>query len=195
MRDDELYRRSEYRAFIDGKPIVPKMPPPHYEGHDLPPHTHSRYVGRGMPLYPSTGIRTCLCLFLMLAVCVRGNAQASDARTAKTDEDQFKDLLKQGFDLHRQTRFAEAIPVLERARSLEPQDYFANLLEGIDLLRTGKAREAIPRLELAARVKPEEETPENYLGEAQASLGRYADAAGAYRRAMLRGHNSEESLE
>jgi predicted Zn-dependent protease len=148
-----------------------------------------------MPLYPSTGNRICVCVFLMFSVCVRGSAQASDPRPAKIDEAQFKDLLQQGFDLHRQTRFAEAIPLLERARGLEPQDYFANLLEGIDLLRTGKASDAIPRLELAARVKPEEETPEDYLGEAQASLGHYAEAAEAYHRAMLRGHNSEESLD
>jgi tetratricopeptide (TPR) repeat protein len=44
-------------------------------------------------------------------------------------------------------------------------------------------------------VKPAEETPEDYLGEAQASLGHYAEAAEAYHRAMLRGHNSEESLQ
>jgi Flp pilus assembly protein TadD len=110
-------------------------------------------------------------------------------------EGNFKTLLKEGFELHRQARFAEAIPVLERARRLEPQDYFANLLLGIDLLRAGNAADAIPRLELAARVNQAEETPEEYLAEAQASLGRNAEAAEAYRRAMLRSHNSEESLE
>jgi len=85
--------------------------------------------------------------------------------------------------------------VLERAQRLKRQDYFANLVLGIDLLRTGKSTEALPRLELAAQVKPEEETPEDYLGEAQASLGHYAQAVEAYHRAMVRGHNSEESLE
>ena len=55
--------------------------------------------------------------------------------------------------------------------------------------------EALPRLELAARVKPGEETPEDYLGEAHASLGQYAQAAEAYHQAMQRSHNSEESLE
>ena len=43
--------------------------------------------------------------------------------------------------------------------------------------------------------KPGEETPEDYLGEAHASLGQYAQAAEAYRQAMQRSHNSEESLE
>src|SRR6202011_711741 len=86
------------------------------------------------------------------------------------------------------------IPVLERARKLQPSDYFANLLLGIDLLRTGKESEAVPRLEFAARVKPGEEIPEDYLGEAEARLGRHAQAANAYREAIARGHASEESL-
>jgi tetratricopeptide (TPR) repeat protein len=110
-------------------------------------------------------------------------------------EGEFPTLLKQGFDLHQQARFAEAIPVLERARRLEPNDYFANLLLGIDLLRTGKPTEALPRLELAARVRLQEETPEDYLGEAHATLGHYAQAAEAYQRAIECSHDSEEALE
>lgn len=109
--------------------------------------------------------------------------------------DEFERLLKQGFALHQQARFVEAIPLLERARRLEPDDYFANLLLGIDLLRTGKTAEAVPRLELAARVRPGEEIPEEYLGEAQASLGHYALAAEAYRRTVERQHGSEQALE
>jgi len=107
----------------------------------------------------------------------------------------FPDLLKQGFQLHQQARFADAIPVLERARRLQPGDYFVNLLLGIDLLRTGKAAEAVPHLQLAARAKPEEEFPEDYLGEAEAGLGHYALAAEAYQRAVVRGHGSEQALE
>ena len=107
----------------------------------------------------------------------------------------FRDLLQQGFQLHQEARFAEAIPVLERARRLEPGDYFANLLLGIDLLRTGNAGESVPRLELAARARPGEEFPEDYLGEAEAGLGHYALAAEAYERAIQRGHGSEQALE
>jgi tetratricopeptide (TPR) repeat protein len=133
-----------------------------------------------------TGIR--IIALLGMSACLAGHGQAPN-------ENEFQALLKQGFALHQQARFSEAIPVLERARRLEPNDYFANLLLGIDLLRTGKANEALPRLELAARVKPGEETPEDYLGEAHASLGQYAQAAEAYHQAMQRSHNSEESLE
>ena len=125
-----------------------------------------------------------------MAVCVCLAAAAQNQAEAE-----FQTLLQQGFALHRQARFEESIPVLERARQLEPGDYFANLLLGIDLLRTGKAVEALPRLELAARTKPGEEIPEDYLGEAEASLGRYAEAAEAYRMAVARGHNSEQALE
>lgn len=109
--------------------------------------------------------------------------------------DNFDALLKQGFELHQQARFAEAIPLLQQARRLQPQDYFANLLLGIDLLRTGKPAEAVPRLELAARVKPDEEFPEDYLGEAEAVLGDNAQAAEAYERAVERGKGSEQALE
>jgi len=111
------------------------------------------------------------------------------------NEDQFQALLKHGFQLHQEARFAEAIPLLERARLLEPRDYFANLLLGIDLLRTGKVPEALPRLELAAHTRPDEEIPEDYLGEAEASLGRYAQAAEAYQQAVERGHGSEQAQE
>jgi predicted Zn-dependent protease len=107
----------------------------------------------------------------------------------------FESLLKQGFALHQQSRFPDAISVLERARKLEPGDYFVNLLLGIDLLRTGKPTEAVPRLKLAARAKPDEEFPEDYLGEAEATLGENALAAEAFQQAILRGHNSEQALE
>lgn len=110
-------------------------------------------------------------------------------------KDEFQILLKQGFELHQQARFAEAIPVLDRARKLAPDDYFANLLLGIDLLRSGHAAEAIPRLELAAQVRPSEEFPAEYLGEADAELGRYRSAVEAYQRAILRSHNSEQAVE
>lgn len=131
-----------------------------------------------------------VCTIALLAACVK---LAGVARSS--DEDRFQTLLKQGFELHQQARFTEAIPVLRRARQMEPGDYFANLLLGIDLLRTGKAAEALPRLELAARTRPGEEIPEEYLGEAEASLGRNAQAAEAYRQAVVRGHSSEQALE
>jgi predicted Zn-dependent protease len=126
----------------------------------------------------------------LLVVCM-----SLAARAQTGSEAEFQTLLKQGFELHQQARFAEAIPVLERARGLEPDDYFANLLLGIDLLRTGKAADALPRLELAARARPGEEIAEDYLGEAEASLGRYAQAAAAYREAVVRGRGSEQALE
>jgi predicted Zn-dependent protease len=109
--------------------------------------------------------------------------------------DRFEDLLKKGFQLHRESRYGEAIPVLEQARKLEPTDYFANLLLGIDLLRTGNATDAVVRLKLAAVARPGEEFPEDYLGEAEATLGNQALAAEAFQQAVIRGRNSEQSLE
>jgi hypothetical protein len=46
---------------------------------------------------------------LLACACVELFAQHSK-------EGQFKSLLKQGFDLHQQAHFVEAIPVLERAQ-------------------------------------------------------------------------------
>jgi predicted Zn-dependent protease len=117
------------------------------------------------------------------------------AAAAATVDGPFETLLDKGFALHQQARFAQAIPVLERARMLQPDNYFVNLLLGIDLLRVGKAAAAIPRLKLAARVKPSEEFPEDYLGEAEATLGQQALAAEAFQQAVARGHDSEQSLE
>lgn len=132
------------------------------------------------------GMRVCLGL-LFLA----GLPAAAQSR----NEVEFESLLKQGFQLHQEARFAQAIPILERARKLEPDDYFANLLLGIDLLRTDAVSQSLPYLKLAARIKPAEEIPEDYLGEAEAKLGDYAEAAQAYMKAIADGNNSEQSLE
>ncbi len=110
-------------------------------------------------------------------------------------EARFEALLKQGFQLHQESKFEEAIPALEGARRIAPQDYFANLLLGIDLLRTGKAAEAVPRLELAARVKPREAIASGYLGEAEAELGNNARAAASYLEAVRRGQSADKKFD
>jgi len=109
-------------------------------------------------------------------------------------KDAFRELLQQGFALHQQARFVEAIPLLKKARRVKPDDYFANLLLGIDLLRTDKTAEAIGFLQTAARVNPDEDTPEEYLGEAQARLGHFGQAATAYMEGVKRARSSEESV-
>jgi len=135
-----------------------------------------------------TGARTCIGIVLWSSISLFAPAQ-------NQGRDAFPVLMKQGFALHQQARFAEAIPILDRARRLEPEDYFANLLLGIDLLRSGRVAESVPRLEMAARIKPNEEFPEEYLGEANAVLGRYSLAVTSYQRAVLRSKNSEQALE
>lgn len=147
-----------------------------------------RYIDRNVRRFNSGGLRVCakwrLAGWLCFAACA-AFAQGQD----------FQAALQQGFNLHRQGRFSDAIPLLEHARRLHPDDYFANLLLGIDLLRTGKAREALPRLQLAARIRPGEDLPLDYLGEAEAGLGRFAEAAEAYQQALQREPDSEQALE
>jgi tetratricopeptide (TPR) repeat protein len=96
----------------------------------------------------------------------------------------FEELLHQGFQLHQQQRYSEALPLLRRAWQVQPRDYFANLLVGIDLLRTGRGAEAVGFLKTAAKLRPQEEFPPEYLGEAQAGLKNYAEATEAYLRAV-----------
>lgn len=106
----------------------------------------------------------------------------------------FRSLLRHGFELHQQAKFMDAIPVLEQAWRLDPNDYFVNLLLGIDVLRAGDPAKAVGYLRAAARAKPEEDTPEEYLGEAQAKLGRFDRAAASYMEALRRGRDSEDGL-
>ena len=103
-----------------------------------------------------------------------------------TAEDTFDSLLRQGFELHQQRRFAQAIAPLERARRLQPNDYFANLLLGIDYLRTGQAVKALSFLETARRTRPADATALGYSAEAHAASGRVDLAIGALRAAKLR---------
>ena len=104
------------------------------------------------------------------------------AQTAASSD--FEGLLHQGFQLHQQQRYSEALPLLRRAWKMQPRDYFANLLVGIDLLRTGQGAEAVDFLKTAAKLRPQEEIPPEYLGEAHAGLKDYAEAAEAYLRAV-----------
>jgi predicted Zn-dependent protease len=115
--------------------------------------------------------------------------------TSVHSQENFESLLHRGYDLHQQARFTEAVPVLEQAHKLAPQDYFVNLLLGIDLLRVGRASEAIALLKMAAEIRVGEEFPEDYLGEAEATLKHPALAAEAYQKAMARGQGSETSLD
>ena len=103
-----------------------------------------------------------------------------------TAEDNFDSLLRQGFELHQQRRFAQAIAPLERAHRLQPNDYFANLLLGIDYLRTGQAAKALLFLETASRAKPTDATALGYSAEAHAASGRVDLAIGALQAAKQR---------
>ena len=124
------------------------------------------------------GLRRCTVLVAVLALLLPVAAQTPPVG------DDFQTLLRRGFEFHQREQYSEALPLLQRAWKLQPHDYFVNLLLGIDLLRTGRAAECIVFLREAGRQRPKEEFPHEYLGEAQASLGHYAEAAGAYDEAV-----------
>ena len=125
-----------------------------------------------MPVKSSISVTIIACLGFFLPVA--------------TAEDTFDSLLRQGFELHQQRRFAQAIGPLERAHRLQPNDYFANLLLGIDYLRTGQTAKALPFLETASRAKPADATALGYSAEAHAASGRVDLAIGALHAAKQR---------
>lgn len=126
--------------------------------------------------------------FQILAVI----AVLGSCSTAAVEED-LKSLVQRAFDLHQKGKFSEALPLLRRAYTLEPDDYFVNLLLGIDSLRTGQPGSAIPFLKKASRLRPKEEFPLDYLGEAYARQDMYGEAAEAYIKAVRVAPGSAES--
>jgi tetratricopeptide (TPR) repeat protein len=135
-----------------------------------------------------TGLRyAVLCISCVCTVWLPVTAEAQA-------NSRFEDLLREGFALHQQAHYADALPLLERALKLEPNDYYANLLVGIDLLRTGRPKEGLTCLGMASRVKPAEDIPLDYIVEADASLHLYADAAEASSRAVAVAPKSEEAV-
>jgi tetratricopeptide (TPR) repeat protein len=108
-------------------------------------------------------------------------------------EENRKPLVQQAFDLHQKGRFAEALPLLRRAYSVDPDDYFVNLLLGVDSLRTGEPKTAVPFLKKASRLRPQEEFPLDYLGEAYGRQDLYGEAAAAFLKALQVAPGSPDS--
>jgi tetratricopeptide (TPR) repeat protein len=126
-----------------------------------------------------------------MALAFLASVRAQDNSSA----DDYYSLLRRGFSLHQQGNYAGALPLLEKAWKVEPHDYFANLLVGIDLLRTDRAADSISYLQEAAHQRPKEDFPYEYLGEAQAHLRHYSEAAVAYERALAVAPASPQAIE
>src|SRR5258708_38748979 len=101
--------------------------------------------------------------FLIAFVAVSSAAQ-------QTKSGDLEGLLTDGVALSQQADYAHAIPILERARELAPDNYQANLLLGVDFLRSGRPANAMAPLRIAAQGHVDE-TAEGYLGEAEKEQG------------------------
>jgi tetratricopeptide (TPR) repeat protein len=119
-------------------------------------------------------------------------ALSSAAQQTKSGD--LEELLTDGAALSQQADYVHAIPVLERARTLAPDDYRANLMLGVDLLRSGHAADALAPLRIAAKLRADDETAEEYLGEAEKTQSGFALAAEAFEAAAARSPNSEKAL-
>ena len=124
--------------------------------------------------------------FLIALVTLSSAAQ-------QTKSGDLESLLTEGTALSKQADYAHAIPVLERATSLAPRNYQANLLLGVDWLRSGHPANALAPLRIAAEAHVDE-TAEGYLGEAENAQHEFALAAEAFESAATRSPNSEQAL-
>ncbi|MCS7074902.1 MAG: tetratricopeptide repeat protein, partial [Bacteroidia bacterium] len=90
-------------------------------------------------------------LALVFALSVVTNAQ----QTEKVDKNAEKKALRKGNDHVRYEEYSLAIPFLEQAVYLNPENTEANYLLGKCYLKTGKNRAALQKLEKAYKQKPD----------------------------------------
>ncbi len=129
--------------------------------------------------------RAWVCALALIAGAIQGVCAAAD--------NEFKSLMQKAFDLHERGDFSAALPLLRNAYTMQPEDYFVNLLLGIDSLRTGEAEASIPFLKRASRLRPGEEIPLAYLGEAYARQEIYGSATESYLKAIKVASGSDDS--
>ena len=118
--------------------------------------------------------RILLPCFLLLGLASPRAARAADEGLV---------LRSQAAQLAAEGRCDEALPQLERARALSPQDPAAALLQGECLLQAGRYAEAIPPLEDASRLDPGSADAALYLGMARYHAGNSEGANQALARA------------
>lgn len=106
----------------------------------------------------------------------------------------FADLLRKASAFAQQADYSHAIPLLQEATQLEPQNPAANFLLGEALLQSGRPSDALTPLQIAANAIPRNESAEGYLGDAAMEVGRFALAAETFRDATTRSPGSEQAL-
>jgi len=87
-------------------------------------------------------------------------------------------------------RYDVARECLERAVAADPLSAYARFLYGFQFFKQNELPEAIQSLEKARQLDPKDPRPALYLGLAQESLGRTADALRSYREAIGLGEAS-----
>jgi len=115
------------------------------------------------------------------------------AYLAAATETRVTELVKQGNELCRQGRFAEAAQIYRHALALAPQLHgLHNNLGGV-LLRTGATNEAIAHLEEALKLSPDYVPALMNLGTAYAATRNDAAAIRLFRRALEREPGSRDA--
>src|SRR5215207_5203422 len=83
--------------------------------------------------------------------------------------------------------FGEALPVLERARTLDPLAPSASMNLGRLHLSAGRPGAAVPLLQAAVELNPHQALAHEQLGHAYLQLGNQGDALAAFRRVAAAG--------
>jgi tetratricopeptide (TPR) repeat protein len=142
------------------------------------------------PMWALSGLG-CLTVLLTVPHTVPLIAQQGASASASSS---LETLLKDGDALSKQADYAHAIPILQRAKRLDPQNYRANLLLGLDLLRSGHPSEALEPLRIASQARATEAVADGYLGEAEESQANFAGAAEDFMDAVARAPASASDL-
>lgn len=111
-------------------------------------------------------------------------ADRSPAPSASQTAESVDDLLKRGTVLFVQKKYAESLPLTERAVKLAPYSFTAWLDLAITFNELGRYEEALTACDRALAINPNDSGPWNFKAKALADLGRYEEAVAAYDRVL-----------
>ena len=106
-------------------------------------------------------------MILFVAILLLGQ-QTTAARLAEAEQ-----LEREGLKLHLANRFADAIPIFEKALKLDSDRWPSHLFLGIDLYKTNRFAAALDHLKAAEGLNPKQPEIRFWLGATHLALKQY----------------------